>query len=88
MKDTIQKYNGNQYKPDRAFNETGDLKQTGTVQKYLNNIDRLNVYTPMTNYPFITIILNGITLHLWQAMVHYEDLHTDPFKWKENVLHM
>ena len=37
--DAISVYYGNHYKPDRAFNEISNLKQTGTVQKYLNDID-------------------------------------------------
>ena len=73
--------------PDRAFNEISDLKQTGTVQKYLNDIDRLNVYAKMTDHHLINIILNGITSRLRQAMAHYEDLRSDPSKWKEKPLH-
>ena len=60
----IREYYGDHYKPDRAFNEINDLKQTGTVQKYLNDIDRLNVYAKMTHYHLINIILNGITPRL------------------------
>ena len=84
----IKEYYGDHYKPDRAFNEMSDLKQTGTVQKYLNDIDRLNVYAKMTDHHLINIILNGITSCLRQAMVHYEDLGSDLSKWKEKLLHM
>ena len=49
-------YDGDHDKPDRAFNEINDLKQTGTVQKYLNYIDRLNVYTKMADHHLINII--------------------------------
>ena len=42
----------------------------------------------MTDHHLINIILNRITSHLRQAMVHYEDLHSDPSKWKEKLLHM
>ena len=41
--DASTEYYGDRYKPHRAFNEINDLKQTGTVQKYLNAIDRLNI---------------------------------------------
>ena len=88
VKDAIREYNGNHYKPDRAFNEISDLKQTGTVQKYLYDIDRLNVYAKMSNYHLINIILNGITPRLCQTMAHYEDLCSDPSKWKEKLLYM
>ena len=61
VKDAIRKYYGDHYKSDRAFNKISDLKQTGIVQKYLNDIDRLCVYAKMTGHHLINIILNGIT---------------------------
>ena len=42
----------------------------------------------MTDHNLINIILNGITPRLRQAMAHYEDLRSDPSKWKEKLLHM
>ena len=81
-------YYSDHYKPDRAFNEISDLKQTGTGQKYLNNIDRLDVYAKMTDHYLISIILNAITPRLHQAMAHYEDLCCDQSKYKEKLLHM
>ena len=86
--DTIREYNGDHYKPDRAFNEISNLKQIGTVRKYLNDIDRLNVNAKMTDYHLINIILNSITPRLRQAMAHYNDLRSKPSKWKEKLLHM
>ena len=86
--DAIKEYYGDHYKPDRAFNKINDLKQTGTVQKYLNDIDRLNVYAKITDHHHINIILNSITPRLRQAMAHYEDLRSYPSKWKEKLLHM
>ena len=68
VKEVIREYYGDHYKPDRAFDEISDLKQTGTVQKYLNDINILNVYTKMTNNHLINIILNGITPCPRQAM--------------------
>ena len=84
----IKEYYGDHYKLDGAFNKISDLKQTGTVQKYLDDIDRLNVYVKMTDHHLINIILNSITPCLRQAMAHYEDLRSDPSKWKEKLLHM
>ena len=84
----IREYYGDYYKLDRAFNEISDRKQTGTFQKYLNDINRLNVYTKMTDHHLINIILNDITPRLRQAMAHYEDLRSDPSKWKEKLLYM
>ena len=88
VKDAIRVYYGNDYKPDRAFNKLNDLKQTGTVQKYLYGINRLNVYIKMTDYYLINIILNGMTPRLQQAVTHYEDPRSDPHQWKEKLLHM
>ena len=48
------------YKPNRVLNKISDVKQTGTVQKYLNDIDRLNIYIKMTDHYLLNIILNGI----------------------------
>ena len=42
----------------------------------------------MTTHHLINIILNYITPCLHQAMAHYEDLRSDPSKWKEKLLHM
>ena len=68
MKDAIREYYGEYYKPDRAFNKLSDHKETGTVQKYLNDINRLHVYTKMTDHHLINIILHGITPRLCQAV--------------------
>ena len=70
------------------FNEIGDIKQTGAVQKYLHDIDRLNIYAKITDDHLINIILNGIISRLRQAMAHYKDLLSDSYNWKENLLHM
>ena len=80
VKDTIREYYSNHYKPDRVFNEINDLKQTGTVQKYLKIIHRLNVYAKITDHHLINIILNAITPCLRLAMAHYKDLRSDPSK--------
>ena len=42
----------------------------------------------MTDHHLINIILNGITPRLRQAMAHYEDLRSDPSKWKAKLLYM
>ena len=70
------------------FNEIGDLKHKGTVQKYLNDINRLNVYAKMTDNHLINIILNGIIPRLCQAIACYENLHSNLSKWKEKLLYM
>ena len=42
----------------------------------------------MTDHHLINIILPGITPRICQAMAHYEDLRSDPSKWKEKLLYM
>ena len=64
VKDTTREYYGNHYKADMALNEISDCKQTGTVHKFLNDIDRLIVYAKMTDHHVINIILNRITPRL------------------------
>ena len=88
LKNAIREDYGDHYKLDKAFNKISDLKQTGTVQKYLNDINKLNVYAKMTDHHLIHIILNSITSRLCQAMAHYKDHHSDPSKWKEKLLHI
>jgi len=58
------------------------------VQKYLNDLDRLNMYAEMTDHHLINIILNGIPSRLRLVMAHYEDLRSNPMKWKQKLLEM
>ena len=88
VKNAIREYYRDHYKLDRTFNEISNFMQTGTVQKYLNDINKLNVYVKMTYHHLIKIILNGITPCLHQAIAYYKDLCSDPSKWKEKLLHM
>ena len=74
VKDAIRKYYGNHYKPDGAFNKMSDFKQTSSIQQYLNDIDRLNIYAQITDYYLINIMVNSITPHLYQAMAYNKDL--------------
>ena len=80
VKEAIRQYYGNHYKLDRAFTKIRNLKQTDTVQKYLNYIDRLNVYAKMTDYHLLNIIINSLTSYCHKAMAHYKDLRSDPDK--------
>jgi len=78
VKEALRIYYGNHYQADQAYNEIVALKMTGTVQKYLNDIDRLNVYANMTDHHIINIVLNGIPPRLRLAMAHYENLRATP----------
>ena len=83
MKDAIRENNRNHCKADRPCNEILDLKQAGSVRQYFNDIDTLNVYAKMIDHYLIYIILNSIMAWLCQAITHYKDFRSDPFKWKE-----
>ena len=48
VKNAIREYYSDDCTPDWAFSEISDLWQIGTVQKLLNNINRLNVYAKIT----------------------------------------
>ena len=88
MKKSIREYYGDYYRKDKAYNEIVALKQTGSVQKYLNNINPLNVHARMTNHHLINIILNSIPSRLHLAMAHYENLRQDPLAWRQKLLEM
>ena len=62
VNDVVREYYGDHYALESAFNEICDFKETDTVQKYLNDIDGLNVNSKMTNHCLINIISNGITM--------------------------
>ena len=74
VKEALRIYYGNHDQTDQDFNEIVALKMPGTVQKYLNVMDRLNVYANMTDHHIINIVLNRIPLRLRLAMAHYENL--------------
>jgi len=88
VKEILRGYYGDHYQADKAYNDIVALKQTGSVQKYLNDLDKLNVYTEMTDHHLINIILNGIPSRLRLAMAHYEDLRSNPMRWKQKLLEM
>src|SRR5437868_286021 len=86
VKDAIHVYYGDHYRSDKAYNEIVGLRQTGTVQKYLTEIDRLNVYAGITDHHLINIVLNGISSHLRMSMAHYKDLRQRPNLWRQKLL--
>ena len=88
VKEAIRGYYGDHYRGDKAYNDIVALRQTGTVQKYLTDIDRLNVYAGMTDHHLINIVLNGISSRLRLSMAHYEDLRNRPDLWRQKLLEM
>ena len=80
--DKIKEYYGNHYKVDRACNAISDLKWIGSVNKYLLDIDRPNIYAKVMDHQLININCNSINPRLRRVMAHYEDLHPKPSKGK------
>ena len=62
------------YRADRAHLEIYDLRQTGRVQNYRNEIDRLKTYAKIADGTMIHIIINKLTDLLRGDMAHYEYL--------------
>ena len=88
VKKPIKTYYGKHYQAVQAYNEIVALKQTSTVQRYLNDIDGLNAYTGMTDHHLINIILNCIPSRLCLVIAHYENLYANPVEWKKKLLEM
>ena len=84
----MRKYYSANYQLERAFKEIRGVKHTGAVQKYLNKIDRLKGHAKLTEHHVININLNSVTPRLCQAMAFYKDHCSNPFKWKQKLLHM
>jgi len=80
VKEALWGYHGDHYQADKAYNDIVALNQTGLVQKYLNNLNRLNVYAEMTDHHLINIIRNGIPSGLRLAMTHYEDVRSNSMR--------
>ena len=84
----MREYYSNYNKPHKAFQEICKLKQTGTVQKYLYDIDKVNLYTKMINHYLINIILNIMKPRLCQTLPYYKNLYSNPTRWKEKLHRM
>ena len=70
------------------MNKIRDLKQTGIVKKYLNKIDRVNVYSSITDHHVINILLNAITTCLCYVIFYYKDLCSGTYKYKDKLSNM
>ena len=84
----IDLYYGDHYRADRAHLEIHELRQTGPVQDYLNEIDRLNTYAKITDRAMINIIINKLTGPLRRSMAHYEHLREIPDEWRKQLVRM
>ena len=50
------------------------LKQNGTVQDYLTEVERHNSYSHIPDWQLINIMISNLTNTMLMAMAHYENL--------------
>ena len=79
---------GDYYRADRAHLEIHELRQTGPVQNYLNEIDRLNNYDKIPDRAMINIIINKLTGRLRRSMAYYKHLGENPDEWRKQLVRM
>ena len=70
----IELYYRDHYCADKAYLEIHERRQTGPVQDYLNEIERLNTYAKIPDRAMINIIINKLTGPLRRSMAHCEHL--------------
>ena len=88
VKTRIELYYRDHYRADRAHLEIHELRQTGPVQDYLNEIYRLNTYAKIPERAMINIIINKLTGSLRPSMVYYEHLRENPDEWRKKLVRM
>ena len=84
----IEVYYGDHYRADSAHLEIHELRQTGPVQDYLNEIDRLNTYAKIPDRAMINLIINKLTGPLRRSMSHYEHLRENFDEWSKQLVRM
>ncbi|KAF8421687.1 hypothetical protein EV426DRAFT_704869 [Tirmania nivea] len=87
-KEALLAHYSDHYKADNAHRDIYELKQTGNVQDYLANVDRLNAYAEIPPSQLIRLILLGIKPRLRSKMTHYEDLRDQPTAWRKKLVQM
>ena len=81
-------YYGDRYKQDPSHQELLALVQTGPIQDYLTEVDRLNAYADIPDEQLISIILPRLSRHLRTSMAHYENLRATPVQWRQKLVEM
>ena len=79
-------YYGDRYKKDRSHQELLALVQSGPIQDYLPEVDRLNAYASIPDDQLISIILPWLSRHLLTSMTHYENLRATPVQWRQKLI--
>ena len=82
----IELYCRDHYRTDRVHLKMHELRQTGSVQHYLNKIDRLNTNTKISDSAVINIIIKELTGTLRRSMAHCEYLRENPDEWRKQVV--
>lgn len=67
-------YYRDHYKLDQSYQELLALNQTGTVQDYVTEVNRLNSYTGIPYCQLINIMISNLSHTLEIAMAHYTNL--------------
>ena len=81
-------YYGDRYKKDRSHQELLALVQTGPIQDYLTEVDRLNGDAGIPDDKLISMILPLLSQHLRSSMAHYENLRATPVQWRQTLVEM
>ena len=84
----IELYYGDHYRADRAYLEIDELRQTGLVQDYLNDIDPLNTCAHIPDRAMINIIITKLSVPLRRSMAHYEHRRDNPDEWRKQLVRM
>ena len=84
----IELYYDDHYRADGAHLEIHELRQTGPVQDYLNEIDRLNTYGKIPDRAIINIIITKLSGPLRRSVAHYEYLRDNPDEWRKQLVRM
>lgn len=88
VKEALQAYYGDHYRADKAYKKILQLKQIGSVQDYLSNLDRLNTYAQISDLQLIQIILMALKPDVRSSMAHYEHLRSNPIEWRRKLVEM
>ena len=76
--EAVRLYYGDKDKKDRSHQDLLGLVQTGPIQDYVTEVDRLNAYAGIPDDQLISIILPRLSRHLPTSMAHYENLPATP----------
>ena len=84
----IELHYGDHYRTDRGHLEMHELRQTGRVQDYLNEVDRFNTYGKIPDIAMINIIINTLSGPLRSSMADNEQLRENPDEWRKQLIRM